>query len=321
MALRDVLDSNLLRPRNLVPVGATVLIAVFTWIGIQDLLIGGDEPAAPVPAQPLPPPPAVEQPAEPAAVEPAPVFPKLLVTRRDIGPGVMLVSELVEWREWRDPIDLNMAVLQDTVPLQAILGSVTRQPYAEGTPIAWDGIITPGGPGFIGAVLRPNMRAVTVEVDRATTTANIIYPGDRVDVIMVAERDSGPGPAAQAIVRDVRVVAVGSTIFALGRYGRAKLAKAGAIEPVSPPAGENYTLEVFPVDAERIALAVSTGRLTLAMRSVAAPRVDDRGYEIPPPVRLGEVLIEPKSPPPPPTAPPIRIIRGTVSEETVTVGS
>lgn len=328
MALRDILEFDSIRHGKAIPAAVALVIAVVAWFGIQNVLFDDTTDGAPaLPAvhspAPAPSPQQTEhdgpaQTVAPMQAEEPPVYPRLLVAKRDIQSGVMLISELVEWREWREPIDLNMAVLQDAVPLQVILGSVTRLAYAAGTPIAWDGIITPGGPGFIGAVLLPGMRAVTVEVDRATTSANIIYPGDRVDVIMVTAGD-GTQAAAQAIVRDVRVLAVGSTIFSMGRYGRVSLTKAGAIEQVAPPEGENYTLEVLPVDAERIALAVNTGRLTLAMRSVAAPPAYDE--EIQRPVRLSEVLVEPRLPPPAPVAPPVRIIRGNVSEKAVAVDS
>ena len=335
MALRDILDSDSFRHGKVLPAVFAVLIALIAWFGIQIFFfVKPSEPGATASAvQQSAPAPAQQQTASAVASEtvpqPAletevtpPVYPKLLVARRDIQSGVMLVSELVEWRDWREPIDLNMAVLRDAVPLQAILGSVTRLAYTEGTPIAWDGIITPDVPGFIGAVLEPGMRAVTVEVDRATTNANIIFPGDRVDVIMVTTSE-GTLAVSQAIIRDARVLAVGSTVLSLGRYGRVNLTKAGAIEPVNPPAGENYTLEVIPIDAERIALAVATGRLTLAMRSAAAaPPAQDT--VMPRPVRLSEVLIEPKAPPPPPGAPPvrvIRVIRGGVADETVAVRS
>ena len=334
MAFRDFLELGSFRRSKAVPAVLALVIAGLAWLGVQSLF-AGDAP------QPAEPPVAVQRTEIPAPntetaepdtgtaapeatadsggqsahqpVESPPVYPNLLLATRDLKSGVMLTSELVEWREWVEPIDLNRVVLQDAVPLQAILGSVTRRTYAAGTPIGWDGVITPGGPGFIGAVLAPGMRAVTVEVDRATTSANIIYPGDRVDVIMVSAQQAAEA-LAQAIVRDVRVLAVGSTIYSLGRYGKVSLTKAGAIEPVAQPAGENYTLELLPADAERVALAVNTGRLTLAMRSVnSAPWYDMENRR---PVRLSEVLVNP-DPPPPPAAAPVRIIRGGAGESRV----
>ena len=321
MAVRDIWESIVFNRRRILPAVIAVALAAVSWLGVQNLLLGGENDEATVEpeARQAPAAAVVAPPDEvpPPEMDATPVFPKLLVARRDIQSGVMLVSELVEWREWREEIDLDMVVVQDVQSLDSVLGSVTRTAYAAGVPIAWDGIISPGGPGFMGAVLKPDMRAVTVEVDRATTVANIIYPGDRVDVIMVAGND-GTGAAAQAIVRDARVLAVGSTILSLVRYGKVGLVEGAAAPIVQPSAGETFTLEVSPVDSERIALAASSGRLTLAMRSVAAS--SSKGPQAPP-VRLSEVMVESKPPPPEPPTPPVRIIRGGAGEERVVVES
>ena len=305
MALADLLDPRLFRPRNLIPVGAALVVGAGVWLFVQSAVSDAPAPvaAAPAPVEP-------QQADEP----PPPKYPSVLVAKRPMGSGVLLVSDLVEWREWREPLDLDLVVVQDVVPMGAVLGAVTMRHYREGELIAWDGLITPGSPGFITAVLEPGHRAVTVEVDRATTNANIIYPGDRVDVIMVAGGE-GPDAAAQSIVHDVRVLAVGSTIVALGRYGKASVTSVGAIDPVDPPAGETYTLEVGPKDAERISLAANTGRLTLAIRSIlAAPEVA-RGTL---PVRMHEVMT-PVAAPPVVVPQTVRVIRGGGEEETVTV--
>ena len=334
MALRDVFGSGFFRARYLIPAVAANAVALIAWFAIQGIVFDGGPESAPQDTVPVAAEPAAQgqstvRPAGETAPEAAaPVFPNVLVARQEISAGVMLVAEMVEWREWREPIDFNLAVLQDAIPLQAILGAVAQRPFAVGTPIAWDGLILPGGPGFIGAVIEPGMRAVTIEVDRATTSANIIYPGDRVDVIMVLGASVGSsgslaaglaasvggaqgpdlGGAAQAIVRDVRVLAVGSTIFTLGRYGRSSLTNIGTVEPTPRPEGENYTLEVVPKDAERLALAAASGRLTLAMRNVSADSVDPEG-ELP--VRMWQIMSQPDLPPPPPPGPPpVRVIRG-----------
>ena len=322
MDIRDILDSNLFRPRNLIPAGIAAVFAVVSWFGIQDFLFDEEPPPVPVTpevAEPVPPPPPVEEP--PPVVDTTPVYPTLLIAKRDIKSGVMLAEEFLEWQEWRSPVDLNTAVLEKAVSIRAVVGSVTRRPYEAGTPIGWDGIITPGGPGFIGAVLDPGMRAVTVEVDRATTNANIIYPGDRVDVVMVSENGSGgtSGPAAQAIVLDARVLAVGSTVVSLGRYASVNLTAGGVVEPVRSPSGDSYTLEVLPIDAERIALASATGRLTLVMRGIAAKPAGDPVARRA--VRLNEVIVEPALPPAPPAAPPVRILRGNGGDQSVATES
>ena len=333
MDIRYIWELIVYRRRRIIPAVVALLVAVVVWVSIQFLFFR-QAPPEPEPApqvqqvvQQAPPAPqpqqaAAQAPASPPVVEmPAAsqdaVFPKVMVPKRDIQAGVMLTPDLVEWREWREEIDLDNAVLQDMQSAGAVLGSVTSKDYSAGAPLAWDGIISPGGPGFMGAVLEPNMRAVTVEVDRATTAARIIYPGDRVDVIMVATGES-IGAAAQAIVRDARVLAVGSTIVSMVRYGRPNLVEgATGVDMSQSMSGDTFTLEVTPADAGRIALAASAGQLTLAMRSASA---SSHGPLLPP-TRFGDVMVEPSPPPIIERTPPVRIIRGGAGEETVEVES
>ena len=309
MAFANFARSGALR-RNLIPAGAAAVVGVVAWVVIGPMLSGGgdeDDTAAAAPPEPAVVV-AVAEPSPPAGADTQPpedVYPTVLVMRSDVEPGVLLGADLVEWREWRGELDRSVAVVQDVVPLRAVLGSVTQQRFRAGEPVAWPGLLLPGHPGFIGAALEPGMRAVTIEVDRATTAANIIYPGDRVDVIMVsAAAGQDGGAASRTIVRNTRVLAVGSTVLSIGRYGAVNLSPDGEFEAVRPPDGDNYTLEVDPADVERIAVASQAGRLTLAMRSIRATAAIGPGGR---PVRADEVM-----PPEQPTEPRrVRIIRGS----------
>ena len=279
--------------RNLLPAALAVVVAVGLWFGIGALIPEPAPPPAPVLL-----PPTQAAPVEPPAPELDPaVFPTILVATTSLAPGVMIESEMVDWIEWREPLDsprsagIDTVAIRDVVPMLAVLGSVTTKPFQTGAWVTWDGILTPGHPGFISAVLDEGMVAITIESDRATTDANIIYPGDHVDVIMFASEslDGLGGAAAHTVLRGVRVLAVGSLVVAFGRYGRVSVTSGGVVEPPPPPPGENYTLEVSPQDAERIVLARAVGELTLAMRSVNArnyPNPDRRGT----PTRLREVM-------------------------------
>ena len=205
-----------------------------------------------------------------------------------------------------------MAVVEGAVPLRAVVGAVTRRTVEAGAMVSWDKLLMPGHPGFISAVLAPGMRAVTVNVDSATTSARIIYPGDRVDVIMVSSvaRD---GAASRTIVRDTRVLAVGEDVMSLGRYGTVSLAQAGEVVPARAPDGSTFTLELPPRDAERIAVALAVGHLTLATRSI---RARDTGADPERSMRLADVMPQPEDPAP---APAVRVFRGSGSA-TVALG-
>ena len=334
MALSDYFRPDLFRPRNLVPAGIAVVVAAAAWFAIRQ--IQPDEPP-PEPQEASAP---VEAPA-PEAPPPEPeISPTVLVASRDIGRGVLLNMDLMEWKEWLEPVDLSRAVIKDAVPLESVVGAVTRRTITAGELITWENLVMSGMPGFVTAVLTPGHRAMTVTVDEATTRAQIIYPGDRVDLILVHSPGSGgvpsevggnDGPASQVIVRDVRVLAVGSATMDMNRYGTTSIAAGGVLQRPEPPSGETYTLEVSTLDAERIALAAVAGRLTLVVRPVAAVAVEETVTrppyfdfdEEPKPVRFAEVMqglgpSEEELEPPPPL-PRIRIIRGRgrSSEETL----
>ena len=317
MMLRDRLNFDFLRHPKAVPAIIALGIAIAAGFGVQLVFFGG-EPEPPPAPPPAPPPVPVEvpvvEPPPPVVAEPEPPsYSWVLVAKSDIDSATMLTPDLVEWREWSEPTRGGRFLLQDEVPLQAVLGSVVQQPYAAGAPLGWDGIIAPGGPGFIRAVLKPGMQAMTVNIDRATTNANLIHPGDWVDVILTSTNDDETKAVSQAIVRDVRVLAVGSTLFSFNHLGYIS-SQDGVPEPVRPPDGDTYTLELSPKDAERVALAVSMGQLTLAMRS--AYEIASGARQLRRPVSTKDVLVDPWLPQ---AATPVRIIRGG-AVEVVAVG-
>ena len=334
MALSDYFRPDLFRPRNIVPAGIAIAVVAAAWFAIRQLQ--PDEPPPPAPQE-------ASAPVEAAPVEPPPepeISPTVLVASRDIGRGVLLNMDLIEWREWLEPVDLSRAVIKDAVPLESVVGAVTRRAISAGELITWENLVMSGMPGFVTAVLTPGHRAMTVSVDEATTRAQIIYPGDRVDVILVhspgsggvpAELGGNDGPASQVIVRDVRVLAVGSATMDMNRYGTTSIAAGGVLQRPEPPSGETYTLEVSTLDAERIALAAVAGRLTLVVRPVSPVSLEETVARSPyfdfddgsRPVRFAEVMqglgpSEEELQPPPPL-PRVRIIRGRgrSSEETI----
>ena len=322
-----------MNPRTLIAGLGAALVTLGAFLGIRYAFMSEEAPAEPPPPPPAPvvvveEPPPVEAPAaEPEPVpepEPEPEPPDLpivLVAARDIQPGVRLIRELVEWREWAEMLDVDAALVESLTPIESVLGTVARQRIAKGSLIEWNNLILPGRAGYMTSMLKPGNRAVTIEADRATTSANIIRPGDRVDVILVSTGGNVPnlaefGPAAQVIAQDVLVLAVGSTTLAAASFFRARAQEQGILDQITDqaPSGDTYTLEVRPEDAERVALA--SGMVTLAMRSFRTSAYGD----LPPRLvgfadvldAAGDLGMEPEEAPAPPPA--VRIIRGPTSE-------
>lgn len=325
--------------RNLIAGGLAVVVVLGAWFGLRTLFSGDAEQpppptaAAPEPVADAPPPEEPEEVVEvEEEVEKTAVHPMVLVAKRRIQAGEMLVPDALDWRPWRQPINTEFALVKNSddsffdeaeeASIDNVLGAVARAHIEAGEPIFWRDLIGPDAPGFITAVLAAGHRAVTVNVAGAAANAGVIHPGDRVDVILIYSQGQGGqalaalGPVAQVIASNVRVLAIGSTVLRMRPQGRAGLG--GDWAPA--PDGGTFTLEVPPADAERIILADATGQLDLALRSVL-PSADGEGRDGSSRLVDLDDVMRPPATPPGVEAARVRIIRGNggSSEELVLV--
>lgn len=310
--------------RNLIAGGLAVVVVLGAWFGLRTLF--SDDAEQPPPAEEPAPVADAPTPEEPEQVEEVEeevqeteAHPSVLVAKRRIQAGEMLVPEALDWRQWRQPIEADFALVKNAddsflgeaeeVPINEVLGTVARSHIEAGTPISWRDIIGPNSPGFLAAVLAADHRAVTINVAGAAANARHIYPGDRVDVILIYSQGQGGqalaamGPVAQVIASNVRVLAIGATVLRMHSYGRHGLGGGPA------PEGGAFTLEVPSADAERITLAAATGQFDLALRSVL-PAADGEGRDGRPRLVDLDDVMRPPATPPGVEAARVRIIRG-----------
>lgn len=157
---------------------------------------------------------------------------------------------------------LPAAALKDTtVQPGDLTGTMLRRSLMPGDPILATDILRPADRGFLAAVLGPGMRAMTVAVNAVSGTAGLIWPGDHVNVLLTQTIDDATRPvgrrvAALTVLGDIRVIAIDQQLV--------QGAAPGA-ENTKPAA--TVTLEVTPVQAERIAVATRLGSLSLVVRS------------------------------------------------------
>jgi pilus assembly protein CpaB len=130
---------------------------------------------------------------------------------------------------------------------------VVLRPIGPNEPIlAWK-ISGPGGRASLSALVKEGMRAVTIRVNDTSGVAGFVLPGDRVDVLYT--RDKGDGPGIDVLFQNVRVIAVNQN----------------ADEKTGTPIdSRTATLELTPVDAQKLALAESTGGLVFTLRSAGS---------------------------------------------------
>ena len=143
----------------------------------------------------------------------------------------------------------------------SLVGAMVRHGLGAQAPVLAADILRPGDHGFLAAVLAPGSCAASVGVDTVSGNAGLIWPGDRVDLILTQELESAGTPAshrvaAETVLSDVRVIAIDELL-------------ARGVAPPAQAAGlqRTVTLEVNAQQARDIAVATRLGRLSLAVRA------------------------------------------------------
>jgi pilus assembly protein CpaB len=108
--------------------------------------------------------------------------------------------------------------------------------------------------------LKAGMRAVSVQIDKVKGVSGLIEPGDYVDVIADPPKSSAVPPPASAILRGVRVLAIGDS-----------LEYSSATPSPQEANSTTVTLEVTPKQADLLVMADLNTTLRLALRSPKEP--------------------------------------------------
>ncbi len=141
-----------------------------------------------------------------------------------------------------------------------VYGAAIRVGVRAGDPIDRSAIVKPGDRDFLQVVLSPEARAIAIPLATGGASTGLLYPGDRVDVILTQTfKNDPPLPrrsVGETVVESLRVLAID-----------APDTKSAA---ASNSFGRTVTLEVAPEQAEKINVATELGKLSLTLRSVAA---------------------------------------------------
>ncbi|HET6521570.1 MAG TPA: Flp pilus assembly protein CpaB [Geminicoccaceae bacterium] len=189
-------------------------------------------------------------------------FQEVLVAGEDLPVGAFIKPGAVRWQRWPTGELPGTYFVRDRSGVDAVVGAVVRRGIAKGEPLTEGGVVKPGDRGFLAAVLEPGMRAVSVPIDDTSGNAGLIFPGDRVDLILTQVlADDGGGPkrlASETALESLRILAMGRRTTddsSVSTDGRSRTA----------------TLEVTPGQAEAVALLTDLGKLSLSLRSLAQP--------------------------------------------------
>lgn len=210
---------------------------------------------------------AVAQVAPAPVPEPVAEAPKetpkihILVAGRSVRAGGLLKPEEVTAREFEADSLPEGTTVDSAANRATMVGAMVRRPIAAGEPLLMDNLMRPGDHGFLAAVLSPGMRAITIGVDAVSGTAGLIWPGDKVDVIMTHTIDNprvAPSQKVQArtVLKNARVIAIDQQMV--------QGAVPGGADGIT---ARTVTMEVTGEDAQRVQIATRLGRLSLSVRS------------------------------------------------------
>ena len=258
--------------------------------------------------------------AKPAPVsetpDPAPVA-KVLVAAAELPAGRILKPGDLRWQSWpEDGVADSYFVRapdRESESPPDLAGAVIRQGVAKGEPFTERRVVRPGEQGFLAAMLKPGHRAISVPVDATSGLAGLIFPGDRVDVILthtVAGEQNASGAVrrvSETVLGDIRVMALDQRTDE--RSEERTIAKTA-------------TLELSPKQAERVSLARALGSLSLSLRPIAREGAREKTR---PSFTLDSqisavVSLPPSEPAAPKAADSITVVRGSSVRETALNG-
>jgi pilus assembly protein CpaB len=132
---------------------------------------------------------------------------------------------------------------------------VALRAIAAGEPLLQSKVSGFGGRATMSSVVDEDNRAFTIKVNEVSGVAGFLLPGDRVDILMTRTPEGESAPVTYTILQNIAVRGIDQT------------ADEGRNQPQVVRA---VTVEVNPTDAQKLALAMTVGTLSLSLRNVAA---------------------------------------------------
>ena len=188
---------------------------------------------------------------------------EVLVADLDLAAGTFVKPQHLRWQRWPTDDVPESYVLKGVRSDAEMIGAVVRKRIAAGEPIIDGAVVKPNERGFLAAVLEPGMRAVSVPITPTSANSGLIFPGDRVDLILTqslvtSEADGSVRRVSETVLKDIRIIAMGTDTGDDPREGEAN------------EKAKTATFEVTPRQAEEVALLTELGKISLSLRSLAA---------------------------------------------------
>ena len=215
---------------------------------------------------------------QPVAVE-KPTLPltTVVVSRAKLAYGNRIAAEHVRGIRW--PLDSVPTGAFKTVDELFGKGEerVVLRPISPGEPILPGKVSGFGEKATLSTILEKHMRAVTIRINDTSGVAGFVLPGDKVDILLT--RDDAGRLITDILLQNVKILGMDQKVEDV--EGKPRVAKAA-------------TLEVTPVQAQKIALAQRIGQLSFMLRSISNAAPAERQTISLTDLRIGEINASPQ---------------------------
>ena len=171
------------------------------------------------------------------------------VPKRDMDVGTVINEEDLAVREV--PIDFVPADAVTPDNYASLMGRMLRAPVREGAPMPGAALV-PLYDQF-SRVIGEGRVGYTLQVDETNSVSGMVTPGDRVDILLSVEQESG-NTRVLPLLEDINVLATGT------RIGEELANDEGGL------GFSTMTLELQPRQAERLTVADKAGDLRVLLR-------------------------------------------------------
>jgi pilus assembly protein CpaB len=216
-----------------------------------------------------PPPPVAQAPAPPPEeIKTRNIF----VATRPIPAGTLVTDDMVEIQPWPEHLMVKGFVTADD---ERVSGMVARANFEAQEPLIMAKLVNRSDPNFIAGALPKGLRMITIQTNETDGLAGLVFPGDRVDILLTHEvkatrwvDGAGGGAGRRAEEREItqnltETLLTNVRVLAVDQRSEGGLDAEGNIT-----IPRTVSLMVAPADAQRLRLAEQVGELTLALRSL-----------------------------------------------------
>lgn len=179
----------------------------------------------------------------------------LVVAKRDLARGEQVSADTMAVREFPEAYAVQGAVAP--AQFEAIAGASITTPMRAGDPLLHASLTSSELAGFSTRV-REGIRAMTIAVDEVNAISGMLQPGDRIDLLFSARvpaiGTAAAGEVTRPLMQDLRVLATGRQVRPTPDDRNAR--------PYT-----TITVEVQPIQAQRLVVAQRAGKLTALLRN------------------------------------------------------